>query len=233
MPYLILGRGINDEYEVSEFQEAAYKGNLQFIKERFASDPALLNDSFSLYLSLRGNRLDVFKFLILAGVTVTDSLYGNVLYEAHEWLQYLPPNEKAVRKATADAATSKLNSGLLGGSITVESVKERLVEGADVQKPLTYGDRIGLDGYKPIHLAARHPNLEIIKILLAAGADAEEVVSEGRNAVRIMFEAVDQSSDKRKELFRYFKNQNLRAFPPLTFWEKFNLARGKPLHRHA
>lgn len=223
MPVLSLGRSFGDESEVSDFAYAAYQGDIPRLEDLLSANPEFIKDEIALYVALRANRKEVFSFLLKKGLT-SKSIYSYVLFEDESFLGLLPPDETEIRNARARQISFELSKKLLEGGTTAFEVRNYIYSGANVTNGSLLG--IGLRDFLPIHLATRNPELNVIKELIRAGADARHPGPGGKNACRMIYENKNLSKKKRDDFVKYFSRNRIFPTPPLGLLEKIRLKLG-------
>lgn len=221
MMFLSLGRGWGDEFDVSEFANAAYECDRAEVEALLKADPATKDDPMALYLALRGGHREVFQFLVEAGVRVDASHYRAVLDEDESYLPLLPPDAALESSARLGRANRRLSYQLMRGEGGLAEVRRCLDEGADPDAYCLVS--YGLEGYKPLHLAARHPDLAVIEALLAAGAAADEVSPDGKNAVRKILDSAELDGPAKRRFLALFAAHGSTPRPPLDLWARLAL----------
>ena len=226
MPILSLGRNFGDEIEVTEFAEAAYRGDIPRLEKLLSDNPENKTDELALYVALRARRKDVFSFLLSHGLT-SNSIYSYVIFEDESFLELLPHNEEEILRARARQLSFELSRKLLSGKTTALEVRNLVYAGANATSGVLMG--IGMKNYLPIHLAAMKPDLPVIKELIRAGADAAIPGPMGKNVCRLVYENREITRKKMKDFVNYFSRNGISPVPGLNFQERILLFLSRPL----
>ncbi len=227
MPFLSLGSGWGDEFEVSEFALAAYNGDIPKLEKLLAAKPDLTLETMALYLALRAGNKEVFSWLVNNKLVITESFYTYILYYEPDFLELVSPDEEALRLAQCRQVSLQLAEGLRTNKLSIDEVRKLIYAGADC----TRGIHIvkGSLDYFPIHLAAIHPNIIIFKEIVRAGGDPKQTSPDGKNSCRMIYESHTLSRPKMKAFVEYFNSTNVYPIPSLTLIQKLRLKFGLPV----
>lgn len=227
MARISLGRGALDVFDVTEFAEAAYRGDRPSLKALLEKTPAYRTDAMAYYLALRANDRETFSFLLQLNVEYPGSLYGFVLFERPEFLALLPHNEEQLKRAEGLLPTFRMNQKLIEGTLTASELRDLIFNGANARSPVLLA-AAELEFF-PVHLAAMRPDLKLMKELVRAGVEPKMLSPDGKNAVRMVYENTKLSRRERKDFVKFFTNNQKSPLPALTAAEKILLFFGLPL----
>lgn len=225
MPTLSLGRGIADEYEVSEFVWAVHEGDRSTVERYTREGSDWKSDWMAAYVAIRLNHKEIFKYLIEAGIEVPELIYSTVVFNDESFLPLLPHNPDLLSTVIARKATSDLNVGLFNGKLCASDVKAYLEKGADIHTAYFFNHSVS--GQLPIQIATRYPDLSVMMELQNAGAELQSTI-EGKSISRLVIEHEGLSKTEILNFDRFFKAHRAYYVPELSLLDRFRVWRGLP-----
>lgn len=210
-------------------------GEKAFINNKDAFDLAFtkginwaIESIHPLHGALYGGHLQLAKQILKKGSPITEETYSIALHYCPDFTEFLPPNPKLVSKYTSKDNQTKFNWALLKGDLT--QAKSLLATGVSLNEPMLLTHGMGL--LSPIHYAIRSRNLEVIKLLVEAGADINALNNEGKSPLRLLAEDPALSRKDRGKGVRLLQSRGGVFIPKIkTSREKFLLYFGFALSK--
>lgn len=124
--------------------------------------------------------------LIRAGSPIDRDVYGTAFTHLPELLSELPPNESLAEEFRRARDWTVLNWAILRGES--ENVRRLLSNHFPINEKvlLTHG----MGSLAPIHYAVRGGSLEVIGLVIGAGADVNLLSNDGKSPLRVLLENV-------------------------------------------
>jgi len=221
--YIVHGRA---EFETTDLGLAAYEGRTEDVRAfiQRGIDWAT-EDQQPLVTALYAGHVHIARELIAAGLPVTDSTYRLVLAHAPELLSLLPPRPELVATIEGDRRWAEFVHETFVGELE----RARALMDDDVRRRINIPRRLsaGLGEMAPLHYAARRAEVELLRLVVEAGADVNALAGNGKSALRLVAETATVEDATRREAIRYLESVGGRFVPEIDgWWQRFWVRRG-------
>jgi hypothetical protein len=213
------------EFETTDLGYAAYEGRVDAIDAEIRRGVDWRTEKeHLLHGALFGNHVELAKKILAAGSPVTDDTYPVSFQYCPEFLQSLPPRPEILQPLERKKRKWDFNQALVDQDLA--KARELLEQGAPVNEP--EGILAGGEPFYPIHYAVRKGNLDLIRLVVDAGADVNVLTpKEGKSPLRLIAENILLSASQRRNAYRFLKSRGAMVVPGISStWDKILLSFG-------
>jgi hypothetical protein len=211
--------------------EFAFRGDVAAVKAALEEGVDWsIEGTEMLHGALYGGHSLLARMVVGADSPVTDESYAIAFQHCYEALAAFPPRPDLIARLSAEQRQHRFCWALVEGA--VDTVRKLLEEGVELEAPLllTYG----MGTLRPIHYAARGANVEVIRLVVAAGADVNTLTDDGKSPLRLVAESAGATRAQRRAAYALLESRGARLLPEPAFPGRRLMARWglwlEPLH---
>ncbi|HAK58831.1 MAG TPA: hypothetical protein DCO77_00385 [Nitrospiraceae bacterium] len=199
-----------NDIETSDLGETAFKNDTERIAQALREGIDWEREGARvLEGALYGGNCDLAERILEHGSPVEDNTYWVARRKCRGVYRRLPPNPAVQEEVDAHFAKVDLNWAIV--NMEHDQVRQLLQQGTDVHNDILISH--GLSGYRPIHLAARSGDGEILTMVLQAGADPNMLMDDGKSPLRMVCENTLFTGRQRKALYRILRESGGEIIP--------------------